>query len=149
MELLKLNSLKIMESSSLTRGTLINAEVKMKGNSKRIIDQEAVQTLLDLSNQKDGVINIGRLSPKQVAIVASNLQHEVLFKGLSTDFTRLDKLLLRLRGEKHHGFVEVLTKEHQMMGVLFLDGGEPVDNLLPRNPGPLFLVENRFHFFFC
>ena len=117
-------------------GEIINAEVKMKGNSKRIIDQEAVQTLLDLSNQKDGVINIGRLSPKQVAIVASNLQHEVLFKGLSTDFTRLDKLLLRLRGEKHHGFVEVMTKEHQIMGVLFLDGGEPVEMFTTPESGP-------------
>jgi hypothetical protein len=117
-------------------GEIINAEVKMKGNSKRIIGQEAVQTLLDLSNQKDGVINIGRLSPEQAAIVASNLQHEVLFKGLSTDFTRLDKLLLRLRGEKHHGFVEVLTKEHQMMGVLFLDGGEPVEMFTTPESGP-------------
>ena len=108
----------------------------MKGNSKKIIGQEAVQTLLDLSNQKDGVINIGRLLPEQVAVVASNLQHEILFKGLSTDFTRLDKLLLRLMEEKHHGFVEVLTKDHQMMGVLFLDGGEPVEMFTTPESGP-------------
>jgi hypothetical protein len=32
-----------------------------------------------------------------------------------------------LREEKHHGFIEVLTKDHQPMGVLFLLEGEPVE----------------------
>ena len=127
-------------------GEIINAEARIGGDSKRMIGQEAVQTLLALSNQKDGVINIYRLAPERVAIVASNLQHEVLFKGLSTDFTRLDRLLLKLREEKHHGFIEVLTKEHQAMGVLFLEGGEPGRCSPPRNPGPLYLGENQFQY---
>jgi hypothetical protein len=117
-------------------GEIINAEAKIGADSKRVIGQEAVQTLLTLSNQKDGVINIYRLSPERVAIVASNLQHEILFKGLSTDFTRLDRLLLKLREEKHNGFIEVLTKEHQAMGVLFLEGGEPVEMFTTPETGP-------------
>lgn len=117
-------------------GEIINAEAKIGADSKRIIGQEAIQTLLNLSKQKDGSINIYRLSPERVAIVASNLQHEVLFEGLSTDFTRLDRLLLKLREEKHNGFIEVLTKEHQTMGVLFLDGGEPVEMFTTPESGP-------------
>jgi hypothetical protein len=117
-------------------GEIINAEAKIGADSKRVIGQEAVQALLTLSNQKDGVINIYRLSPERVAIVASNLQHEILFKGLSTDFTRLDRLLLKLREEKHNGFIEVLTKEHQAMGVLFLEGGEPVEMFTTPETGP-------------
>ena len=117
-------------------GEIINAEAKIGADSKRIIGQEAIQTLLTLSNQKDGVINIYRLSPERVAIVASNLQHEILFKGLSTDFTRLDRLLLKLREDKHNGFIEVLTKEHQAMGVLFLEGGEPVEMFTTPESGP-------------
>ncbi len=117
-------------------GEIINAEAKISTDSKRIVGQEAVQTLLKLSNQKDGVINIYRLSPERVAIVASNLQHEIVFKGLSTDFTRLDRLLLKLREEKHNGFIEVLTKEHQAMGVLFLEGGEPVEMFTTPESGP-------------
>jgi hypothetical protein len=117
-------------------GEVINAEAKSGADSKRIIGQGAIQTLLTLSNQKDGVINIYRLSPERVAIVANNLQHEILFKGLSTDFTRLDRLLLKLREEKHNGFIEVLTKEHQAMGVLFLEGGEPVEMFTIPESGP-------------
>lgn len=117
-------------------GEIINGEARIGADSKRIIGQEAIQTLMTLSNQKDGVINIYRLSPERVAIVASNLQHEVLFEGLSTDFTRLDRLLLKLREDKHNGFIEVLTKEHQAMGVLFLEGGEPVEMFTTPESGP-------------
>ena len=117
-------------------GEVINAEAKVGPNSKRIIGKEAIQTLMTLSNQKDGVINIYRLSPERVAIVAGNLQHEILFKGLSTDFTRLDRLLIKLREEKHNGFIEVRTKEDQAMGVLFLEGGEPVEMFTTPETGP-------------
>ena len=117
-------------------GEIINAEAKIGTDSKRIIGKEAIQTLMALSNQKDGVINIYRMSPERVAIVAVNLQHEILFKGLSTDFTRLDRLLLKLREDKHNGFIEVRTKEHQAMGVLFLEGGEPVEMFTTPESGP-------------
>jgi hypothetical protein len=117
-------------------GEIINAEAKIGTDLKRIIGQEAVQSLMALSNQKNGVIHIYRLSPERVAIVARNLQHEILFKGLSTDFTRLDRLLLKLREEKHNGFIEVLTKEHQPMGVLFLEGGEPIEMFTTPESGP-------------
>src|SRR5512139_1186981 len=117
-------------------GEIINAEAKIGPNSKRMIGQEAIQTLMALSNQKNGVINVYRLSPERVAIVARNLQHEILFKGLSTDFTRLDRLLLKLREDKHNGFIEVLTKEHQPMGVLFLEGGEPIEMFTTPESGP-------------
>ncbi len=117
-------------------GEIINAEARVENGSKRVLGQEAVQAVLALSNRKDGVINICRLAPERVAIVASNLQYEILFKGLSTDFTRLDKLLLKLREEKHNGFIEVLTKEQQAMGVLFLEGGEPVEMFTTPESGP-------------
>jgi hypothetical protein len=117
-------------------GEIINAEAKIGPDSKRIIGREAVQTLMTLSNQKDGVINIYRLSPERVAIVAGSLQHEILFKGLSTDFTRFDRLLLKLREDKHNGFIEVQTKENQAMGVLFLEGGEPVEMFTTPESGP-------------
>ena len=117
-------------------GEIINAEDRVDNDSKRLVGQEAIQAVLTLSNRKDGVINVYRLAPERVAIVASNLQYEILFKGLSTDFTRLDKLLLKLREDKHNGFIEVLTKEQQAMGVLFLEGGEPVEMFTTPESGP-------------
>jgi hypothetical protein len=117
-------------------GELINAEAKVGNDSKRMIGPEAVQYLLTLSNQKDGVLNIYQLLPEQVAIVASNLHYEILFKELSTDFARFDRLLLKLREEKHHGFIEVFTKDHEAMGVLFLQEGEPTEMFTTSKSGP-------------
>jgi hypothetical protein len=117
-------------------GEILNAEAKIGPDMKRITGQEAIQALLNLSKQKDGSISIYQLTPERVAILAINLQHEILFKGLSTDFTRLDRLLLKLREEKHNGFIEVLTKENQAMGVLFLEGGEPVEMFTIPESGP-------------
>jgi hypothetical protein len=117
-------------------GELINAEAKAGDGSKRMTGPEAVQYLLALANQKDGVLNIYQLLPEQVAIVAGSLHHEVLFKELSTDFARFDRLLLKLRDEKHYGFIEVFTKNHEAMGVLFLQEGEPTELFTTSESGP-------------
>src|SRR4030042_3701330 len=108
----------------------------MAGDAKRMIGPEAIGSFQNFSTQKEGILNIYQLSPEQVALVASNLDHEVLFKGLSTDFTRLDRLLLKLKEEKHNGFIEILTKDHQAAGVLFLQEGEPADMFTTPASGP-------------
>lgn len=120
----------------LGSGEIIDGEAKVGAEAKRLAGQEAVQSLLSLSNQKDGVLSFYRLSPERVAIVAKNLRNEMVFKGLSTDFTRLEGLLLKLREEKHNGFIEVLTKGNQPLGVLFLEEGEPVEMYTLPESGP-------------
>lgn len=108
-------------------GEVINAEARMGGDSKRTIGPDAIRALLALSHQKDGVISLYQLAPDRVTLIANSLQQEILFKGLSTDFTRLDRLLMKLREDKHDGFVEILSKGHQILGVLYLEEGEPVE----------------------
>jgi hypothetical protein len=117
-------------------GEMINGEVRTEGGAKRIVGPEAIRYLLSISNQKDGVLNIYQLSPEQVVILASNLQHEIVFKGLSTDFTRIDRLLLKLKEEKHTGFIEVFTKSQKPMGVLFLQEGDPAEMFALSDSGP-------------
>jgi hypothetical protein len=117
-------------------GEIINAEAKGKGDSNRMVGSEAIQYLLSLSKQKDGLLNIYQFLPEQVATIAGNLQCEILFKELSTDFTRLDRLLLKLREEKHQGFIEVFTKNHEAMGVVFLQDGGPIEMFTTTESGP-------------
>jgi hypothetical protein len=117
-------------------GEIINGEAKSDGGTKRVIGPEAIRALLSLSNQKDGVLHIYQLLPEQVAIFANSLRHEVVFKGLSTDFTRLDRLLHKLKEEKHTGFIEVLSKAQKPLGVLFFQEGEPVEMYTISDAGP-------------
>jgi hypothetical protein len=117
-------------------GEIVNGEVRTGGNSGRVIGQEAARTLLAFSKQKDGVLSIYRLLPEQVALIANNLNHEILFKDLSTHFVHLDQFLLKLKEERHTGFIEVMTKERHPMGVLFIEGGEPVEMFATPKAGP-------------
>ena len=117
-------------------GEIINAEIKTEGGAKRMTGSEAIRYLLSFSNQKDGVLNIYQLSPEQVVILASNLQYEIVFKGLSTDFTRLDRLLIKLKDGKHTGFIEIFTKDQKPMGVLFLQEGDLAEMFMISESGP-------------
>ena len=117
-------------------GEILNAEIKERGDAERTVGQEAIQAFQTFSNQKNGVLNVYRLQPEYVALVTSHLQYEVLFKELSTDFTRLDRLLLKLKEDKHDGFIEVLTKEKKALGVLFVEAGEPVEMFTIPESGP-------------
>ena len=117
-------------------GEVLNAEINEKGDADRTIGKEGIQAFLTFSNQKNGVLNVYRLLPEHVALITSHLQHEVLFKELSTDYARLDRLLLKLREDKHDGFIEILTKEKKAFGVLFVEGGEPVEMFTLPESGP-------------
>jgi len=126
----------------IASGEIINAEARKGADSRRMLGQEAAQVLLSLSNQKDGVLNVYRMPSDRVALVAGTLQSDILFKDLSSDFTRLDRLILKLREEKHNGFIEILTKEHNGMGVLFFQDGEVADLFATSESGAS-LVEKK------
>jgi len=129
-------------------GEIVDAEAMVGAEAKKVAKQEAVQALLGLSNQKNGMLSIYRLTSERVAIVAKNLQNEIVFKGLSTDFTRIEGLLLKLREEKHNGFIDVLTKGNQPMGVLFIEEGEPVDMYTIPESGPSVFGRKSIPIFF-
>jgi hypothetical protein len=120
----------------LGSGEIVDAEARGGAEAKKLAGQEAAQALLGLTGQKNGMISIYQLPPERVAIVMKNLQNEILFKGLSTDFTRLEGLLHKLREDKLSGFIEVQTKDNQPMGVLFLEEGESVEMYTQPESGP-------------
>lgn len=111
----------------LSEGKIASAEMESNSQADKFIGDEAIQKLLALSGNEIGSINVYRLNPSQVAIMISRFSSEIVFKGLSTDFVKLDRFLEKLKTEKHDGFIEVFTKMNQPLGVLFIKGGEPVD----------------------
>ncbi len=120
----------------LHSGDVLNAEARKGSEAKRLTGQEAVRSLLVHSDQKNGVLSVYRWTPDKISMMANNVQSEILFKGLSTEFTRLDRLIMTLREGKHEGFIEILTKEQKPMGILFFQGGEPVDLFITMESEP-------------
>jgi hypothetical protein len=119
----------------IVSGEVIDAEARKGEDSKRATGQEAARHLLSLSNQKDGVLHVYRVPRDRVEIMVRALQFEILFKDLSSDFTRLDRLILKLREEKHNGFIEFFSKERKGMGFLFFHDGEIADLFTPSESG--------------
>lgn len=108
-------------------GEIINGEIQGREDSEKVTGKEAVKTLLAHSKRKDGVVNIFHLPSEKVALIASNLQHPLRFKELSTHFIRFDEFLRKLKEERHTGYIEIVTRDRQPMGVVFLEEGEPID----------------------
>jgi hypothetical protein len=78
-----------------------------------------------------GTLNIYKLSSAQIDAIVSKFCSEIVFKGLTTDFVKLDKFLQKMGNERHTGYIEVFSKGNEIMGTLFLKDGELVDLHLP------------------
>ena len=105
-------------------GKTLNALVEGKANSMAVVGEQAVAELLGLSAQPNTALNVYRLTAKEVELVASTLESEILFKGLTTDFVRLDRFIKKLSDERHNGYIEVFAKNDKPMGILFLKDGQ-------------------------
>ena len=122
---------------------ILNAEVTTNDGNVKLIGDEATKELFSLSGQKNGVINVYRLSANQVEFIAVTLKAEAIYKGLSTDFILLDKLIAKMKEEKLYGFIEIFSKELQPMGVLFLKNGELIEMFIISETGPSFFFDQK------
>jgi hypothetical protein len=124
-------------------GDVVSALIEEGDGRSQLAGQDAVQNLLVLSAKSEGTLNVYRLAPNQVEFVISTLKSEMVFKGLSTDFVRLDRFLQKLSGEKHTGFIDLFTKKNKLMGTLFLRDGELEDLYVPSESGDSSFFERQ------
>ncbi|OPY76207.1 MAG: hypothetical protein A4E65_03234 [Syntrophorhabdus sp. PtaU1.Bin153] len=124
-------------------GEVVSALIEEGDGRGQLAGQDAVQNLLVLSAESDGILNVYRLAPNQVEFVISTLKAEMIFRGLSTDFVRLDRFLQKLEGEKHTGFIDLFTKKNKLMGTLFLRDGELEDLYVPSESGDSSFFERQ------
>lgn len=115
----------------VANGQVLGAAVESEPGQSTTFGQEAVNNLIDLANKEVGTLNIYKLSPAQIDAIVSRFSSEIVFKGLTTDFVKLDKFIQKLGAERHTGYIEVFSKKNQSMGTLFLKEGELMDLHLP------------------
>lgn len=115
----------------VARGQVLNTFVESTPTGTTAFGEDAKAELLDTATREIGIVNVYRLTPGQVEEVVSRFCSEIVFKGLSTDFVKLDKFIQKLSVEGHTGFIEIFSKKNEIMGTLFLKGGELADLHLP------------------
>jgi len=112
----------------LEAGEIVNAIEETGG--KRRGGEEAVENIILMSKQKDGRINVYRLVPEMVTILASTSIKEATYKDLSTEFTSLDKLMEKLGKEKHSGYIDIILDNNKGRGIIFFQEGEVVEAVM-------------------
>jgi len=109
----------------LEAGEIVNALEEAQG--KRRGGEEAVENIIRMSKQKDGRINVYRLAPEMVTILASTSMKEATYKDLSTEFTSLDKLIEKLNNENHSGYIDITLNDNKGGGIIVFQEGEIVE----------------------
>lgn len=109
----------------LEAGEIVNAVEEARGSKRG--GEEAVENIILMSKQKDGRINVYRLIPEMVTILASTSMKEATYKDLSTEFTSLDKLIEKLGKEKHSGYIDIMLNDNKGRGIIFFQEGDIVE----------------------
>jgi hypothetical protein len=112
----------------LEAGEIVNAFEQAQG--KRRGGEEAVDNIVRMSKQKDGRINVYRLPPEMVTILAGTSMKEPTYKDLSTEFTSLDKLIEKLNKENHSGYIDIALSDNKGGGIIIFQEGEIVDAVM-------------------
>lgn len=79
---------------------------------------------------KDGSISVYALSGELVQLLARAVEGELLYGGLSTSFTSLEKLFANLQGASHTGYLEITFADGSGVAMIFLESGTVVDAVL-------------------
>ena len=112
----------------LEAGEIVNAFEESEGTRRG--GEEAVENIILKSKQQDGRINVYRLAPEMVAILASTSMKEATYKELSTEFTSLDKLIEKLTKENHSGYIDIALNDNKGGGIIFFQEGEIVEAVM-------------------
>ncbi len=112
----------------LDNGNIINAIEETEGRRKT--GQDAVSNVTARAKTRDGSINVYGLSGEMVTMLSGVVESEVVHKDLSTDYTSLDKLIVKLQDEGHTGYIEVILKNERGSGIIFLQAGETIESIL-------------------
>lgn len=89
----------------------------------------AAERIAAKAREKDGAISVYRQSDQMTQVLAGLFNGEPVYKDLSSDFTSLEKLITKLCGERHTGYVEVQLPGNRDAAIIFMRDGETVESL--------------------
>jgi len=112
-------------------GNLVNAVEQIK--DQRRYGPSAAEGIARKGRDKDGALNVYRLSTDLAQLLASLFESDVVYKDLSSDLTGLDKLLAKLQNEKHTGYIEVALAKSKSAASIYLRDGQILDTALSNN----------------
>lgn len=109
--------------------TVLNGTFKDK--SRKLQGAEALEHIVKNGGENSFSVAVYEIEPEYVHFW-SNLPHaEVIHSNLSTEFTDLKKLIMKMQSEKLTGYVEATLNNAAEKGTVFLNMGNIFGSLLP------------------
>jgi hypothetical protein len=112
----------------LEGGEIVSAIEEAEG--KRRSGEGTMENIIRMSKQKDGRIDVYKLVPELVTILASTTMNDATYKDLSTEFTSLDRLLEKLSKESHSGYIDITLNDNKGKGIIVFQEGEIVEAVM-------------------
>ncbi len=128
----------------IVSGRIVNAAVGLESNPPAMVGEPAVNELHQLARQPKGLLHVSELSPAQIEILTGPFASELVFKGLSTDFIRVEGFIAKLKSEGHTGYTEVFSKDGGRIGTLSFKDGETTVFQMVSTSGKTNLYEGDF-----
>jgi len=95
--------------------------------SGRQVGVNAADAITAKAKEKDGAIHVVRLESAQVALLGALMQGDLVYQDLASEFTRLDKLVAKLKEERHSGYLQVRFEASPDQATVYFQEGEPVE----------------------
>jgi hypothetical protein len=119
----------------LDNGTTVSAIDETNG--RRASGTSAAERIATQAREKDAALSVYRLSDEIAELLAGLYNSELLYKDLASDFTSLERLIAKLKEERHTGYIEIRMTRNQGAAVIFLREGEAVESFFA-NDGDVF-----------
>ena len=113
-----------IDDQTILNGIYIDKSGKLEG-------EEAVEYLLTHAGENNLAVAVYEIEPEYVHYWANLPNAEVLHSNLSTEFTDLKKLIIKMQSEKLTGYVEVTINGLEEKGTVFLNMGNISGSLFP------------------
>ncbi len=104
-----------------------------KDKSGMLAGAEAVEHIISNTGDNNFAVTVYMIEPEYVHFWSNLPNAEVLHSNLSTEFTDLKKLIIKMQSEKLTGYVEVTIKGGGGNGIVFLNMGNISGALFPWN----------------
>jgi hypothetical protein len=108
-------------------GNIVNAIEDSKGQRRH--GPSAAEGIAMRGREKDGALDVYRLSPEMTQLLANLFNSQAIYKDLDSDLTSLDKLVAKMQSEKLTGYIEIKMPKSQNAGTIFMRDGQVLDSV--------------------
>ncbi len=112
----------------LSKGGLVNAIEEVRG--QRRSGPSMVGGILAKGRERDGMLSVFRLSAEMAELLLQLFNSELLYKDLSTDLAKLERLVTGLEGQGHSGYIEVRLSKSPDNATIFMREGKVLETTL-------------------